>query len=84
MKRILAASAASVLAFGMVPALADNHEQEARRFVPVETFTCNYRDGKSLGQSPTIAVLKHLLQHAQFARRTKKNKNKDDPGFPSV
>lgn len=46
MKRILTASAAAALLFGMGPALADNHEQEARRFVPVETFTCNYRAGK--------------------------------------
>ena len=46
MKRILAASAASVLVLGMSAALADNHEQEARRYVPVETYTCNYRAGK--------------------------------------
>jgi hypothetical protein len=46
MKRIIAASAASLVILGMVPAYADNHEQEARRFVPVETFTCNYRAGK--------------------------------------
>ena len=46
MKRILTVSAAAALLFGMAPALADNHEQEARRFVPVETFTCNYRAGK--------------------------------------
>ena len=46
MNRILAASAASILVFGMTPAFADNHEQEARRFIPVETYTCNYRAGK--------------------------------------
>lgn len=46
MNKILAASAASALVFGMGAAYADNHEQEARRFVPVETFTCNYRAGK--------------------------------------
>ena len=45
MNRIVAASAASVIAFGMIPAYADNHETEARRYVPVETFTCNYRAG---------------------------------------
>ena len=45
MKRIVAASAATVIAFGMIPAYADNHDTEARRYVPVETFTCNYRDG---------------------------------------
>ena len=39
MKRILTASAASALVLGMAPALADNHEQEARRYVPVETYT---------------------------------------------
>jgi hypothetical protein len=46
MRRTLAVSAASVLVFGMIPAFADNHEQEARRFIPVETFTCNYRAGQ--------------------------------------
>jgi hypothetical protein len=46
MKKILTASAASALVLGMAPALADNHEQEARRYVPVETYTCNYRAGK--------------------------------------
>ena len=45
MKRIVAASAASVIAFGMIPAYADNHDTEARRYVPVEIFTCNYRAG---------------------------------------
>lgn len=46
MKRIVTASAVSALVLGMAPALADNHEQEARRYVPVETYTCNYRAGK--------------------------------------
>lgn len=46
MKRFVAASAVSAFVIGTVPAYADNHEQEARRFVPVETFTCNYREGK--------------------------------------
>jgi hypothetical protein len=46
MTRIVAASAASVLVFSIVPAYADNHEQEARRYIPVETYTCDYRAGK--------------------------------------
>lgn len=49
MKRILAAAAASALVFSLVTVQADNHEQAARRYVPVETFTCNYRDGKGPG-----------------------------------
>jgi hypothetical protein len=47
MKGILAATAAFAVAFSMVSAYAENHEQEARRYVPVETYTCNYRAGKS-------------------------------------
>ena len=46
MKRFLAASAVSVLVFGVGPGYADNHEQEPRRYVPVETFSCNYRADK--------------------------------------
>lgn len=52
MKTILAAIAAFVFAVvsGSGVALADSHEQEqqgeTRRFVPVETWTCNYLDGK--------------------------------------
>jgi hypothetical protein len=49
MKMILTASAVSVVAIGMVPAYADSHESDARRYVPVETFTCDYRDGKGPG-----------------------------------
>lgn len=46
MKKIVAASAASLFVLGIAPANADNHEQEARRYVPVEAYTCNYRAGK--------------------------------------
>jgi hypothetical protein len=46
MNKILAASAASALVLSMNLAQADSHEKEARRYVPVETFTCNYRAGK--------------------------------------
>ena len=46
MKRIMAASAASALVFGMGAAYADSHEQEARRFVRVEPFSCKYRAGQ--------------------------------------
>jgi len=46
MKRSLVAVATftAVLCSGL--AFGDSHEQENRRFVPVETFTCNYVDGK--------------------------------------
>ena len=54
MKRIIAASAVSVVVLGLVPAYADNHEQQARRFVPVETFTCNYRAGKGPADLDTV------------------------------
>ena len=46
MKTTIAATAATLLAFGALPAYADDHEQEARRYVPMETYTCNYRAGK--------------------------------------
>jgi hypothetical protein len=46
MNKMLAASAASALVLSMNLAQADNHEKEARRYVPVDTFTCNYRAGK--------------------------------------
>ena len=46
MRRMLTAIAVSALASTAGPAYADNHEQEARRYVPVETYTCNYRADK--------------------------------------
>jgi hypothetical protein len=46
MKRTLAAMAVSTFALAAGPAYADDHEQEARRYVPVETYTCNYRADK--------------------------------------
>jgi len=49
MKRIAAAIAASVFVFTVGAALADEQEDGARRFVPVETFTCNYHEGKGPG-----------------------------------
>jgi len=33
----------------------------------------HYRDGRSLGQPPTVVLLEHLLQHAQFGRRSESN-----------
>ena len=46
MERMLAAMAVSTVAFAAGPAHADDHEQDARRYVPVETYTCNYREDK--------------------------------------
>jgi hypothetical protein len=57
MKRILVATAAllSVLVSGI--AFGDSHEKENRRFVPVETFACNYLDGK--GPADLDAVIEN-------------------------
>lgn len=46
MKRIIAAIAALTTVLGWGSVLADSHEVEPMRFVPVETWTCNYLDGK--------------------------------------
>lgn len=46
MKKTLVAAATFIAVLVSGAALADSHEQEIRRFVPVETWTCNYLDGK--------------------------------------
>lgn len=46
MKKILVAAATLAAVMCSGAAFADSHEQENRRFVPVETFACNYLDGK--------------------------------------
>jgi len=46
MKKILVAAATFIAVLGSGATFGDSHEAENRRFVPVETFTCNYLDGK--------------------------------------
>lgn len=59
MKQLFAAVLAAVLSMsaGAGLALADSHEEtdEGPNFVPVETWACNYNDGKSLGDLVAFA-----------------------------
>lgn len=72
MRKNLVATAtfAAVMASG--PAFGDNHEQEKMRFVPVETWTCNYQDGKGPADLDAIverwnAWMDEHDQHDYFA-----------------
>jgi len=46
MRKIIAAVAALITVLAWGPVLADSHEAEPMRFVPVEIFTCDYLEGK--------------------------------------
>jgi len=57
MNKSLVAAATFIGVLSSGAAFGDSHEQENRRFVPVETFTCDYLDGK--GPADLDAVIAH-------------------------